>query len=50
MKKIINVGNEHLIMIECSEDKKIWAKILHLKAVVKENERVEVGDRLGTLE
>ncbi len=49
VKKIIKLSNEHLILIECSENPEIWAKILHIKSKVKENECVAVGDRLGTL-
>lgn len=49
VKKIVKIGNEHLILIECSDNLNIRAKILHIKSKLKENECVSAGDRLGTL-
>ena len=49
VKKIIKLRQDYLTLIECSENKDIYAKLLHIKPTIKVNELVRVGDELGTL-
>ena len=49
VKKIIKLRQDYLTLIECSENKDIYAKLLHIKPAIKINELVQVGDELGTL-
>lgn len=38
---------EHLILIECFDNKDVWAKIIHIQPSVKEGDMVDVGSPLG---
>ena len=38
---------EHMILIECSENPEVWAKILHIQPSVKEGDELDVGTPLG---
>ena len=49
VKKIIKLRHDYLTLIECSENKDIYAKLLHIKPTIKVNELVQVGDELGIL-
>ena len=38
---------EYMILIECSENPEVWAKILHIQPSVKEGDKIDVGTPLG---
>lgn len=38
---------EYMILIECSENPEVWAKILHIQPSVKEGDEIDVGTPLG---
>jgi len=50
VKKIIKLklSHDYVILIECSENPEIFAKILHIKPSVKPGEKLGVGDQLGS--
>ncbi|MDI6917112.1 MAG: hypothetical protein QMC80_04875 [Thermoplasmatales archaeon] len=48
VKKIIKLSHDYVILIECSENPEIFAKILHIKPCVKADEKLCVGDQLGS--
>jgi hypothetical protein len=39
--------SEYAVLIECSENPEVWAKILHIQPSVKEGDYVDVGAPLG---
>jgi hypothetical protein len=47
VKKIIKLSHDYVILIECSENLDVLAKILHIKPCVKADEKIGVGDQLG---
>lgn len=48
VKKIIKLSHDYVILIECSENPEIFAKILHIKPSVKPGEKINSGNELGT--
>ncbi|MEM2884149.1 MAG: hypothetical protein QXY08_06180 [Nitrososphaerales archaeon] len=38
---------EHMLLVECADNKEVWAKILHIQPSVKEGDKVDVGSPLG---
>jgi len=40
---------EYMILIKCSENTEVWAKILHIQPSVKEGDEVGIGTPLGCL-
>ncbi|PIV68784.1 MAG: hypothetical protein COS08_05935 [Euryarchaeota archaeon CG01_land_8_20_14_3_00_38_12] len=48
VKKIIKLSHDYVILIECSENPEIFAKILHIKPSVKPGEKIGAGDQLGS--
>lgn len=38
---------EYMILIECSENPEVWAKILHIQPSVKEGDELDIGTCLG---
>ncbi len=49
VKSITKLRQDCLTLIECSENKNIYAKLLHIKPDVEIMEKVNVGDKIGTL-
>lgn len=47
VKKIIKLSHDYVILIECSQNPDVLAKILHIKPCVKAGEKLWVGDQLG---
>ncbi len=47
VKKIIKLSHDYVILIECSQNPDVLAKILHIKPCVKAGEKLGVGDQLG---
>ncbi|MBU3902095.1 MAG: hypothetical protein KKE04_01860 [Candidatus Thermoplasmatota archaeon] len=47
VKKIIKLSHDYVILIECSENPEIFAKILHIKPSVKPGEKINSGNELG---
>ena len=47
VKKIVKLSGDYLILIECSENPNVFAKILHIKPSVKVGEKINFGDELG---
>ncbi len=47
VKRIIKLSHDYVILIECSENPDIVAKVLHIKPRIKLGEKIDVGDELG---
>jgi hypothetical protein len=49
VRSITKLRQDYLTLIECSENKDIYAKLLHIKPDLKVMDKVNVGDSIGTL-
>ena len=49
VKKIIKLRHDYLLLIECSDNSSVYAKILHVKPFFHIGDHVHIGDSLGTL-